>query len=226
MAGLSLPAVALSAGAAVAAPGDLDSSTFATAPAVRPDGRIVIAGVVVTDNLPRVTVARLMGDPPADPGEGPAVPDTGAVRHGGGGGSPRDFEAPLVSGLRVVPARFALGDGLPRLLTARAARGRTRIRFELSERASVRFTFRRARREGFRKVHGSFTVGASEGVNRVRFAGRLTARRRLAPGRYRLVAKPVDPLNDTGRAQRATFTVLAHARSSHASQSSTPMSPR
>ena len=202
-----------------------DVLNLAYSAAVQPDGKLVIAGqTAVGGTVARTAVARLLADPPPD--GGPAGPDTGAEPVGGGGGSPRDLVAPVISDLRVSPARFAVGNELPRILTASAARGRTRIRFELSERASVRFTFRRARREGFRKVRGSFTVGASEGVNRVRFAGRLTARRHLAPGRYRLVATPVDALNNTGRAQRATFTVLAHARSSRASQTSTPRSER
>lgn len=68
--------------------------------------------------------------------------------------------------------------------------------------------FRRAGRGGFRNVRGSFAVDARAGANRVRFAGRLTARRRLAPGDYRINATPVDAVGNAGAARRATFTVL------------------
>ncbi len=114
----------------------------------------------------------------------------------------------MISDLRLTRKRFAVGAALPRV----DGRGHPRIRFQLSEQARVRFTFRRARRGVFRKVRGSFEVDARAGANRVRFAGRLTARRHLAPGRYRLIATPVDALDNTGGARRAKFTLLAPPR--------------
>jgi uncharacterized delta-60 repeat protein len=186
-----------------------DGFTVATAPAVQADGKIVIAGVVVVNGLPRVTVARLLADPPPEPGSGgPGGPQPGGDRDGDGGVSPRNLEPPALSRLRVTPARFALGGGLPRALPARVAARRPQIRFELSERARVRFAFRRVRRGRAVKARGGFAVDATAGANRVRFAGRLTARRRLAPGRYRLIATPVDALGNTGHARRTTFRLL------------------
>jgi hypothetical protein len=76
----------------------------------------------------------------------------------------------------------------------------------------VRFTFQRARRGRYRPVRGSFAVHARAGANRVRFHGRLTARRRLALGDYRLIATPVDRAGNTGRARRTAFRLLAAQR--------------
>jgi uncharacterized delta-60 repeat protein len=194
-----------------------DALNLACSAAVQPDGKFVVAGQTAVDGtVARMAVARLLADPPPDGGT--SGPDTGADQDGGGGGSPRDLVPPELSGLRVVPARFGLGSGLPRTLTASAAGARARIRFGLSEQASVRFTFRRARRGVFRKVRGSFTVHATAGTGRVRFAGRLTNRRHLAPGRYRLIATPVDAVGNVGRRRRATFTLLARTTGASAGQ--------
>lgn len=192
-----------------------DVQNLAYSAAVQPDGKLVIAGqTAVGGTVARTAVARLLADPPPDAG-----PDTGAEPDGPGGGSPRDLEPPVISELRLTRKWFPFGAGLPRV----DGRGHPQIRFQLSEQARVRFTFRRARRGVFRRVRGSFAVDATAGANRVRFGGRLTARRRLAPGRYRLIATPVDALGNTGSARRATFTLLAPPR---AGQTSTTESTR
>ena len=188
-----------------------DVLNLAYSAAVQPDGKLVIAGqTAVGGTVARTAVARLLADAP--PGTG-AGPDTGGEPDGPGGGSPRDLEPPVISELRLTRKWFPVGTGLPRV----NGRGHPQIRFGLSEQARVRFTFRRLRRGVFRKVRGSFAVDASAGANRVRFGGRLTARRRLAPGRYRLVATPVDALGNTGPAGRARFTLLAPPRAGETS---------
>jgi hypothetical protein len=73
----------------------------------------------------------------------------------------------------------------------------------------VRFTFQRSQRGRYGTVPGSFTVNARAGANRVPFDGQLSARLRLAPGRYRLIATPVDRAGNTGNAHRAAFRLLA-----------------
>ena len=169
-----------------------DSLNLAYSAAVQPDGKLVVAAqTAVGGTVARMAVARLVA-------EAPPV--------SGGGGSPQASAPPLLSGLRVAPARFALGRALPRAVSA--ASRQPHIHFILSEPGRVRFTFRRVHRGGFRNVRGSFAVDARAGANRVRFSGRLTKRRRLAPGRYRVIATPVDAAGTTGRARRATFTVL------------------
>jgi uncharacterized delta-60 repeat protein len=162
---------------------------IAYAVALQGDGRIILAG----QSAAGAPVARLLGDP---------------AQSGGGGAAP-DSTAPVLTGLRLTPPRFPRGNRLPALKGARATRRSPQIRFTLSEPARVRFTFKRARHGRYRPVPGSFTVNARAGASRVRFHGRLTARRRLAPGRYRLIATPVDRAGNTGNARRAAFRLLA-----------------
>jgi hypothetical protein len=89
----------------------------------------------------------------------------------------------------------------------RVARG-TRVRFHLSEAATVRFEIRR--RSDGRRV-GSFVRRAIAGRNSVRLAGRLRLRGRivpLAPGRYRLALVATDAAGNRSAARRVRFRVL------------------
>jgi hypothetical protein len=129
---------------------------------------------------------------------------TTQARGGGAGGSHR-----LVS-LGLNPTAFAAaargGSAESAARRRRVAIGTT-VAFALNERASVRFTVRRARpgrrvgrrcvkprrsNRGRRKctryvrVRGSFSVTGAAGKNRFRFTGRMR-RRKLAKGRYRLL---------------------------------------
>jgi hypothetical protein len=190
----TLAAFALSSGVAVAGSGDPIRSV---------DGDVASIPPITGD---ATAAPRLLGGPPPDRER----PSGSADREGGGGGSPSDFWKPRLSRLRITPARFALGAALPRVKTGGAAGRRAPLRFQLSKDAHVRFTFERERPgDRYRRVAGSFRIGANLGETRVRFAGRLTPRRRLAPGRYRLIARPVDALGQRGPARRATFTLLA-----------------
>ena len=97
--------------------------------------------------------------------------------------------------------------------SAAAAAGRvprgTRVRFGLSEPASVRFTIRR--RSGGRPI-GSFVRSASAGPNSVRFSGRLRVRGRtlsLAPGRYRLTLVATDAAGNRSAPRRVPFRVVS-----------------
>jgi hypothetical protein len=90
----------------------------------------------------------------------------------------------------------------------RVPRG-TRVRFGLSEAASVRFTIRR--RSGGRAI-GSFVRSAGAGANSVRFRGRLRVNGRtlsLAPGRYRLTLVATDAAGNRSVARRVPFRVLS-----------------
>ncbi len=127
---------------------------------------------------------------------------------------------PVLGGLHVSPRRFH---------RAHKRRGiKTHIRFTLSARARVTLTFEhrvvgvyrhgrcRARpRHGrsrhhnlcwrWPRVRGSLHVNAHAGHTRVRFGGWL-GRRRLAPGRWRVKARPVAS-RVAGTARRAGFTL-------------------
>ena len=90
----------------------------------------------------------------------------------------------------------------------RVPRG-TRVRFGLSEAASVRFTLRR--RSGGRPI-GSFARSAGAGANSVRFSGRLRVRGRtlsLAPGRYRLTLVATDAAGNRSAARGVPFRVVS-----------------
>ena len=140
---------------------------------------------------------------------------------------PPDTVSPALSGLRVKPPRFRLGTRLPRLLPS--ARRGAQIRFTLSEPASVRLEFAaarpgrrvgrkclsptRARRSRPRctryvKLPAALTIAAREGLNRVRFDGRLTAARSLKPGRHRITATATDEAGNRSARRSARFSVV------------------
>jgi hypothetical protein len=140
----------------------------------------------------RADLERIAAGAPDQVSEGDAV--------GPGGSSSADVVAPVISGLRVAPTRVRLGPALARLV----ARG-GQIRFRLSEpaRVTLRFDSARSGRRG-----GVLTVGAHAGLNTVRFAGRLTPRRSLLPGAYRLTLLAKDAAGNASKAQRTRFILL------------------
>lgn len=160
-------------------------------------------------------VARVTGvEPPTPPGGG------GGGGPGGGGGSP-DRTAPRISALAVAPSRFAYGS-------------RATIRFTLSEAASVGLRFERplaGRRRGRSCVRptralrrarrctrwvrvASKSLRGARGTTRLRFTGRI-GRRRLAPGRYRIVVSARDRAGNRARSRTAYFTLLRPAHRRH-----------
>jgi len=167
---------------------------------------------------PGLTPGPLPGPAPG-PGPVPAAP-----------GSARDITRPLISALRVFPARFMIGSLLPRL--AHVARVGTTIRFTLSERAAIRLAF--ARRHFGRRVGRSCRPATRTlrhrplctrylpvypsvrfarvraGANRVRFEGRLSRTRTLRPGRYRLTAIAIDAAGNRSKPKRAVLTATRH----------------
>ena len=137
--------------------------------------------------------------------------------------------APSLASASVKPKRFRLGRKLPR---SAAVQTGTTIRFTLSEAARVTYGFRRARpgrkvgrrclaptraRQGRRRCtryvrSGSFSRAASAGANRLRFQGRLTRRRALRPGKYRLTLTATDPAGQRSPARAVTFRLLPRKR--------------
>lgn len=124
-----------------------------------------------------------------------------------------DRTAPRVSGLAVVPAAFRAGS-------------RAMIRFTLSEAATVTLRFERplaGRRRGRSCVRPTRALrrarhctrwvrvadtrrSARRGATRLSFTGRI-GRRRLVPGRYRIVAGARDRAGNRARSRTAHFTV-------------------
>ncbi len=149
-------------------------------------------------------------------------------------GPPLRFEevkgptAPIVSNLTQSASRWRVGPGLAHISTtgAKPPRGTT-FSFTLDEAATVRLAFtqlaagrsvgghcvaqtkhNRSKRTCRRTVTvGALTLQGQAGVDRVRFEGRLSAAKKLKPGRYTLVlSASADGLSSTPRS--LTFTIV------------------
>jgi Tol biopolymer transport system component len=111
---------------------------------------------------------------------------------------------------RVTPRRFHRGRRLPRV--QKAARIGARIRFRLSDKARVTLSFARRTRRPGRKARwrsaGHLRVQGRKGTNRVRFQGRLTKRKRLKTGRYRITLRATDSQRRKSNVKRARFRLL------------------
>jgi alpha-tubulin suppressor-like RCC1 family protein len=84
----------------------------------------------------------------------------------------------------------------------------TRFTFRLSENATVRFAFARRRGKRFRKA-AALTFAGRQGKNRVAFQGRVSRRKRLRPGRYRLTATATAPSDGARSKPRSLrFTIV------------------
>jgi hypothetical protein len=136
-----------------------------------------------------------------------------------------DRTAPSIGGLAMAPAAFRAAARGPTLSRAVG----TRLRWRLSEAATVTFRVQRAakgRRVGGRCVRqsrrnrarrrctryvtlrGSFRRTGAAGANRARFSGRLRGRK-LKPGRYRLLAEARDRAgNKTRRPATKRFRIV------------------
>ena len=136
---------------------------------------------------------------------------------------------PTLTAVSMKPNRFRLGRGLPQ---SSAVRTGTTIRFRLSEAARVSYDFRRAlpgRKVGRRCLaptrarrgrprctryvrSGSLRRSAVLGSNLLRFQGRLTRRRALRPGKYRLTLVATDAAAQRSAPKSLTFRLLARRR--------------
>jgi hypothetical protein len=118
--------------------------------------------------------------------------------------------APVLSRLKVSPARVAIGKLLPRLIAKPAPRPAATISFRLSKAAKVELRFARIGTGGrVRRLKPTVRLAARRGVNRVRFAGRLSRRVRLAPGAYRLTAGAIDASGARSTPQERRFSVIS-----------------
>lgn len=136
---------------------------------------------------------------------GALAPGAGPGAGGTGGGERADTTAPVVGALRVTPV-IRLGRRLPAVL-AGATSG---LRFRLSESATVSLTFQARAGRGWRPVRGARVVLRSlrAGAHRVRFTGRLSRRRALAPGRYRMLVTAVDRAGNASPPAMGAFRLV------------------
>jgi hypothetical protein len=169
------------------------------------------AGATAAPNNQRVNLELLMNADvtPSVPGAPPATTPPAA---------------PVISKLKVSPRTFRAARSGASVARKRPPIG-ARVSYALSLDATVAFSFQRAkqgrkrggkcRKPGRRprgrrctryvKVRGTIGVGGTAGANSFRFTGRV-AGRRLAQGRYRLVATP-SAAGKSGAAARARFRI-------------------
>jgi streptogramin lyase len=122
---------------------------------------------------------------------------------------------PVVRGVKVRPKTWRRGSKLAQA----SKRGRrfpvgTRITFSLNRAARIRLKFlvrKKTARRGRPRLRpaGSISLPGHAGRNKVRFQGRLSKKKRLRPGRYRLEVTATDPTfpkrSSTGV---ASFTIV------------------
>jgi hypothetical protein len=135
---------------------------------------------------------------------------------------PRDTTAPVISRLKVSPARFQISSG-----RRRAVKRGTVFSYRVSEAATVTFTIRRkftgrkvngrcvrARRVnrrrpscfGYRRV-GSFVQAGAAGRNTRRFTGRI-GRKRLHPGSFRATLVATDAAGNRSKPRWVDFQIV------------------
>jgi hypothetical protein len=156
----------------------------------------------------------------------PGLPGPGGVDPGKPGLQPTPAPTPAVSKLNLRPSKFrAARSGASVARKRRRTPIGTTVSFVLSTDATVTFRAQRAKKGRIRGgkcmkpsrrargrrctryvvVRGRFRVAGKAGKNRLKFTGRI-AKRRLARGRYRLVATP-SAAGKKGAAARASFKI-------------------
>jgi hypothetical protein len=96
---------------------------------------------------------------------------------------------PQLTNVSQAHRRWREGSKLAKFASVAAPVGTT-FRFSLSESATVRFTFRQLRC-GHRCAHGTLSYSATAGAHKLRFQGRISRKKRLRPGRYKLTITAV-----------------------------------
>lgn len=143
------------------------------------------------------------------------------------GPPPAPDPAPIVSNVTVKPRKWERGSKLPRVSAAVGAK----VRWRLSEAASTKLIFQRAlpgRRVGkrcvaettanaarprcnrFRNAASRTLSNGRAGLNTFSFQGRVTARKTLAPGTYRVAAQARDGAGQLSKTAFSNlFTIVA-----------------
>ena len=145
----------------------------------------------------------------AIPGTLPPAPGAAPNSPGGGKTGSADHTAPVVGALKVTRV-IRLDRRLPAVLAATAPG----LRFRLSESATVTLTFRVRSKRRWRSVRGARIVlrGLRGGTHRVRFTGRVSRRRTLAAGHYRVLVKAVDRAGNASKTKTGAFRLVRRRR--------------
>lgn len=137
----------------------------------------------------------------------------------------RDAIKPSVSSVSASPRVSRLGSALPRLARRRRPPVGTTISWQLSEPAPTRISFaqpRRGRKKGkrcivgrptgkrcsFLAIRGSLVVSGKAGKNKLKFQGRLSAKRRLSPGTYTVLFSARDAAGNTSPTRTTAITLV------------------
>jgi hypothetical protein len=150
---------------------------------------------------------------------------------GGGNPPPKDTTKPKLTKLRLSAKRFRIGR---KLASASAVRTGTNVRYSLSEAATVTLSFERvsrgrkvgkrcvkAKRSNRRRKHCTrYTAvkpalkfaNQAAGQRTIHFEGRLSRRKTLKPGAYRLTLRARDAAGNLSSRLRARVTVLPRKR--------------
>jgi PKD domain len=116
---------------------------------------------------------------------------------------------PRFSRLRVAPARVEIGTPLPKLVRTAVRRPLGTISFRLSKAATVTLRFANVgRHDKPRPLTTQVKVRARAGLNRIRFAARLTRKVALTPGSYRLTAVATDRAGNHSARASTRFAVV------------------
>jgi uncharacterized repeat protein (TIGR01451 family) len=107
-----------------------------------------------------------------------------------------------------VPSKITAGSKLPLLQPAKRKKKKPQfIVFRLNGPARVTLTFQRKHGKKFKRA-GKLVVAGHTGKNKLRFAGRLSKKKRLKPGRYRLVLTAVDRTKHKSKPVKRTFRLV------------------
>jgi hypothetical protein len=174
-----------------------------------------LLGPLASNGGPTQTQALRVGSPAVNAADAAACPgsdqrEVGRPQRGGCDIGAYELAAPpALSGLTIRPRRFAT-SGRAGGASSRKHRGGATVSYRLSVAATVTFTVERrvkGHKRGKRNLPGSLILAGKQGSNSFRFSGRI-GKKKLGPGRYRLVAKPTDVLTGDGALVRASFRVV------------------
>ncbi len=107
-----------------------------------------------------------------------------------------DRDAPRLSRVSLSSRRLRLGSQLPKLVGAKSG---PQIRFTLSEPAQVTLRFVPAQAQASKRSPLVLVLAGKAGENRLRFAGRISARVKLALGRHELALSATDAAGNRSR---------------------------
>jgi FG-GAP repeat protein len=112
----------------------------------------------------------------------------------------------LVQNVRQSRTRWRLGNRLASASRAKTPVGTT-FSFSLNDQAAVTFSFTQ-RVSGRTVTAGRLTFAGHAGTNKVAFQGRVSAKKKLEPGRYTLVITAADSAGTRSAPKSLTFTIV------------------